>query len=162
MTVADSNSRLPRYNNRSGKSCAYLREVTRGRPGCQSTQRFKYWMRRIGDLDTWGGLMWGKKSQNPHPENRRVRHPAEKNPRGAGRARPLQDKAFYCWGLGAGAAGLGAGFLGVAGLAGVVAAAPIRVADLMVSSLGQWVAMNFSPPLEMFSWSMPAFSPYWS
>ena len=43
-------------------------------------------------------------------------------------------------------AGLAAGLAVVvglaAGLAGVVAAAPIRVADLMVSSLGQWVAMN--------------------
>src|SRR5215471_12317740 len=68
------------------------------------------------------------------------------------------------WGLGV--AGLPAGFAVVAGLAaglaGAAAAAPMRVADLMVSSLGQCWARYFSPPLEMFSWSMPEPSPYWS
>ena len=27
MSVADSNSRLPRYNNRSGRSCAYFERL---------------------------------------------------------------------------------------------------------------------------------------
>src|SRR5262249_28138259 len=79
---------------------------------------------------------------------------------GAHKPGDLRYRTLY-WGLGV--AGLAAGFAVVAGLAaglaGAAAAAPMRVADLMVSSLGQCWARYFSPPLEMFSWSRPEPSP---
>src|SRR5215471_9154765 len=134
-------------------------------------------MRCMGDLDTWVATgeqgRAGRALASPAPttlhKNRPKRRPLQrkKKPQGAHKPRDLRYRTLY-WGLGV--AGLAAGFAVVAGLAaglaagfaGAAAAAPMRVADLMVSSLGQCWARYFSPPLEMFSWSMPEPSPYWS
>ena len=79
--------------------------------------------------------------------------------------KPPYSKDYWAGGFAAGlvvdVAGLAAGFVVVAGLAGAVAAAPTKVADLIMSRRGHLASIYFLPPLVMASWSIPAVSKLW-